>query len=91
MIRTIFYIAISFNLLYSNIEVVKINNKSFLEDVFYEFYPKKEWVRLKKEQQERVLKDFIRKKTSSLEATDQGFLNDPSTAIKLKNRFDFLL
>ena len=38
MIRTIFYIAISFNLLYSNIEVVKINNKSFLEDVFYEFY-----------------------------------------------------
>ena len=40
MIRTIFYIAISFNLLYSNIEVVKINNKSFLEDVFYEFYPK---------------------------------------------------
>ena len=90
MIRTIFYIAISFNLLYSNIEVVKINNKSFLEDVFYEFYPKKEWVRLKKEQQERVLKDFIRKKTSSLEATAQGFLNDPSTAIKLKNRFDFL-
>ena len=74
----------------SNQHVVAIDNVEYKEHEFYEFYPKTEWTKIKEEQQNRILQDFIRKKVAVLEAKEKKFLNNPQTAIKLRNRSDFL-
>ena len=80
------FLSISF----SNQRVVSIGEDNYNENEFYEFYPKSEWERINQNQKERIINDFIRKKMAVLAAKEQSFLNNPRTAIKLRNRSDFL-
>ena len=75
---------------FANQLVVSINDVNYNENEFFEFYPKSEWERINPTQKNRILKDFIRKKVAVIAAKEENFLNNPRTAIKLRNRFDFL-
>ncbi len=90
MVRNLLVLLLTLSCLFSNEKVVSIGENVFFENEFFEFYPKSEWAKIKPHQKERILNDFIRKKTAVLEAKEQHFLENPRTAIKLRNRGDFL-
>ena len=90
MVRNLLVLLLVLTCLFSNEKVVSVGGNVYFENEFFEFYPKSEWERIKTHQKERILNDFIRKKTAVLEAKEQHFLENPRTAIKLRNRGDFL-
>ena len=90
MVRNLFVLLLILSCIFSNERVVSIGDNVFFENEFYEFYPKSEWERINPQQKERILNDFIRKKTAVYEAKEEHFLENPRTAIKLRNRGDFL-
>lgn len=84
----IFSIFILLSFAFANLTVVTIGGHNYSETDFYEFYPKTEWGRLKDDQKENLLKDYIRRTTAVLEAKAMNLHIDPSVAIKLRNRSD---
>jgi len=84
----IFLLFLSYSI--ANQQVVSIAGTDFTENEFFEFYPKTEWERITQKQKERIMTDFIRKKTAYFSAKEENFLNNPRTVIKLRNKSDFL-
>ncbi|MAJ45090.1 MAG: hypothetical protein CMF96_10155 [Candidatus Marinimicrobia bacterium] len=90
MVKTLSILIILFTFGVAKEHVVSINGTNYGENEFFEFYPKSEWERINSNQKERILNDFIRKKVAVIDAKEKNFLNNPKTAIKLRNRSDFL-
>ena len=90
MIRKLTIFLVLLTLVPGNQLVVSIDGLNYNENEFFEFYPKTEWERINSDQKQRILKDFIRKKVAVVAAKEENFFNNPRTAIKLRNRFDFL-
>ena len=89
MIKKILLLLFS-SLLFGNQHVISINDVDYTENEFFEFYPKTEWDRITQRQKERIMKDFIRKKVAVFAAKEENFTNNPRTAIKLRNKSDYL-
>ena len=90
MLRKLIILLLFTSYSFANEHVISIAGTNYTENEFFEFYPKTEWERITQKQKERIMTDFIRKKTAYFSAKDGNFLNNPRTAIKLRNRFDFL-
>lgn len=90
MLRKLIILLLFISYSFANEHVISIAGTNYSENEFFEFYPKTEWERITQKQKERIMTDFIRKKTAYFSAKDENFLNNPRTAIKLRNRFDFL-
>jgi len=67
-------------------EVFETANNRYLEDDFFEMYPKSDWVLGDSAQRSGYLKDFIKHELILLEVDEVGLNNDPSVIKKVYDR-----
>lgn len=65
--------------------VIRIDDIAFDEQDFYSKYSKSEWVKASPNQKNRILKDYIKRESASIDAIERGFLFDPVIKNNLSN------
>ena len=86
----LFYVLIFFSSALS-MDVVTIGDQVFSDKDFFTKYGKSEWLRGDVGQKDRMLNDYIKREACAIEAKSLGFVNDPSIAVKLRNRSNMIM
>lgn len=86
----LFYVLIFFSSAQS-MDVVTIGDQVFSDKDFFTKYGKSEWLRGDVGQKDRMLNDYIKREACAIEAKSLGFVNDPSIAVKLRNRSNMIM
>ena len=80
------------SLLFSGGEVVlTIDDRVFYLHEFFSRYPIKQWERADSLQKNKLFTEFVMRALCVIEAEKQGFQNDPSVAVKIRNRSQQIL
>ena len=69
-----------------SMDVVTIGDQVFSDTDFFNKYGQAEWTRSDDKQKDRMLNDYIKREACAIQAKSFGFLNDPSIAVKLRDR-----
>ena len=86
LLHVLILISFSFSM-----DVVTIGDHVFLDKDFFTKYGKDEWSRSDEKQKDRMLNDYIKREACAIQAKSIGFLNDPSIAIKLRDRSNMVM
>ena len=71
--------------------VVTIGGLAFSEEDFFNKYGRSEWVKSDDNQKDRMLTDYIKREACAIQAKSMGFLNDPTLAVKLRDRSNMVM
>ena len=74
-----------------SMDVVAIGDRVFSEKDFFTKYGQSEWSKSDEKQKDRMLNDYIKREACAIQAKSLGFLNDPSIAVKLRDRSSMVM
>ncbi len=74
-----------------SMDVVTIGDRVFSEKNFFTKYGQGEWSKSDEKQKDRMLNDYIKREACAIQAKSLGFLNDPSIAVKLRDRSSMVM